>query len=163
VENKSFYLKRGLILATLPFWFHGADSRAASNSSTTANATATVIASITIVKASDLVFGNASPGDGAKPVAPGSVENAENASFTVSGQPNTAYTITLPASATMATGAGGVNQTIAVSAFTSFPANTGTIGAGGSQLLLVGATRAAIGAAQVAGAYSGSFTVQVAY
>lgn len=141
-------------------------ARSASTATTTANATATVIASISIVKVSDLAFGIASPGDAAKTVAPGTVEDAQNASFTVSGQASTTYSIILPASATMTTGAGGTNQTILVNTFTSTPAagsNTGLIGAGGTQTLFVGATRAATGAAQVAGAYTGSFTVTVNY
>jgi hypothetical protein len=139
---------------------------AASSANTTANATATVIASIGIVKVSDLAFGTAAPGDATATVLPGTIENASNASFTVSGQASTAYTITLPSSVTMTTGVGGANRTILVNAFASFPtagAGTGLIGGGGTQLLLVGATRAAIGASQVAGAYSAAFTVTVNY
>ena len=141
-------------------------TKASSSASTTANATATVIASIGIAKVSDLAFGSAAPGDAAQTVIPDVIETAANASFTVTGQASTAYTITLPSSVTMITGAGGANQTILVNAFTSFPTagvGTGLIGVGGSQLLLVGATRAALGAAQVAGAYTAAFTVTVNY
>lgn len=127
-------------------------------------ATQVVVQAIALTPVSDLDFGSAAQGDAAKVVAPGAAENAENGSFTVSGAPSTAYTITLPAGAvTLTTGAGGANETISVGTFTSFPATTGTIGAGGTQLLLVGATRAALGAAQVAGNYTGTYTVTVVY
>lgn len=140
-------------------------SEKAMAASTTADAKQIVTSAITITKVSDLEFGSAAQGDAAKTVAPGAAENAENASFTVAGAPNTAYTVTLPANGTvtMQTGAGGANETIAVSAFTSFPATSGMISAGGSQLLLVGAQRAALGASQVAGSYTASFTVAVVY
>jgi hypothetical protein len=124
-----------------------------------------VTAAISIVNVSDLDFGTAIQGAVAKVVAPGAAENAENGSFTVSGQASTAYTVTLPASVTMTTGGGGANETILVNTFTSFPAAgaNGMIGVGGTQLLLVGATRDALGAAQVVGTYTGSYTVDVVY
>ena len=140
---------------------------AAFAASTTANAIQTVIAALSIAKVSDLDFGTAPAGDVAKTVAPGTVEDASNASFTVTGAPSTAYTITLPAdgTVTMQTAGGGLNKDIAVNSFASFPAAgaNGMLSAGGTQLLLVGATRAALGAAQVAGSYTASFTVTVIY
>ncbi len=135
--------------------------------STTADALQIVTAAISIVKVSDLDFGTAAQGAVAKTVAPGAAEDAENGSFTVTGTPAAAYTITLPANSivVMQTGAGGANETIAVDSFLSFPAAgaNGVIGGAGTQLLLVGATRAALGAAQVAGSYIGAFTVDVVY
>jgi hypothetical protein len=135
--------------------------------STTGTARQVVISAISIANVSDLEFGTAAAGDAAKIVAPGSAENAENGSFTVSGQANTAYTITLPSdgSVTLVTGGGGTNETIAVNTFASFPAAgaNGLLGAGGSQSLFVGATRAALSAAQVAGSYTGTYTVTVVY
>jgi hypothetical protein len=135
--------------------------------STTGNAVQSIVSAIAIANVSDLDFGTAPQGDASKTVAPGAAENAENGSFTVSGQANTAYTITLPADGivVMTTGAGGANETIAVNSFVSTPAAgaNGLLSAGGVQSLFVGATRAAIGAAQVAGSYTAAYTVTVVY
>jgi len=126
---------------------------------------ATVIAAIAIGTVSPLDFGSGSPGDGTKIVAPGTSESPTNGSFNVTGQPNTAYTISLPASVTLTTGIGGANRTIVVDSFVSFPAvgANGLIGAGGTQLLLIGATRAALPTTQVVGSYTGTYTVNVVY
>jgi len=147
----------GLLLA--------AQSKNAFAASATGNATQTVTAAISIANVSDLAFGTAVQGDAAKTVVPGAAENADNGSFTVSGAPSTAYTITLPADGdvVLQTAGGGVDKDIAVTAFTSFPSATGTIGAGGTQLLLIGATRAALSATQVAGSYTDTYTVTVVY
>lgn len=134
--------------------------------STTANALQVVITSISITKVSDLDFGSAAQGDAAKTVAPGAAENAENASFTVAGEPSTAYTITLPADGAVkmvTAGGGAANKEINVTSFASSPSGTGTIGAGGTQTLFVGATRDALLAGQTTGSYSGAFTVAVVY
>lgn len=135
--------------------------------STTGTAVQVVTAAISIVNVSNLDFGSAPQGDAAKTVAPGAADNADNGSFTVSGQASTAYTITLPANSVvvMQTAGGGVNKDIAVDSFASFPAAgaNGMIGVGGSQLLLVGGTRAALGAAQQAGNYTTTYTVTVVY
>lgn len=135
--------------------------------STTAQALQQVLAALTITQVSDLDFGTAAAGDVAKTVAPGAAEDAENASFSVTGEANTAYTITLPADSTvvMTTGGGGANETIAVDTFTSNPAAgaNGLLDGSGQQDLFVGATRAALGASQVAGAYTATFTVDVVY
>ncbi|MFZ4404454.1 MAG: DUF4402 domain-containing protein [Pseudobdellovibrionaceae bacterium] len=134
--------------------------------SATGTITQTVNAALAITNVSDLVFGSAAAGDVAKIVLPGTVENATNGSFNVTGQSGQAYTITLPADGTitLTTGAGGANETIAVNSFVSFPA-AGANGliTGGTQLLLVGATRAALGASQVAGSYTGTYSVTVVY
>ena len=142
-------------------------SQATNAASDTAQALQTVIAAISISQVSDLDFGSAAPGDAAKTVAPGAAENAENASFLVTGEASTAYTITLPADSTvvMQTGAGGANETIGVDSFTSNPAAgaNGLLDGSGQQDLFVGATRDALGASQVAGAYTATFTVDVVY
>jgi hypothetical protein len=131
--------------------------------STTANAKQTVTAAIAIVKVSDLEFGSAVQGAVAKTVAAGTVEDAFNASFTVSGEPSTSYTVTLPTTVTMITAGGGTNKNIIVNAFTSYKVGLGNLSAGGTDTLLVGASRAAIGAAQLTGAYTAPFTVDVVY
>lgn len=129
--------------------------------STTANAVATVIQAIAIVKAQDLNFGTASIGDAAKVILPA---NATAAVFNITGQPNTAFTIQLPAAAiSMVTGIGGAGRTISVSTFTSSPAKTSTLSGTGTATLRVGATRAALPTTQIAGAYTAAFTVSVIY
>jgi len=153
-----------LALALSTSYFQKEIAQAASD---TAQALQVVQAAIGIAQVSDLDFGTAVQGDAAKTVVPGAAENAENASFNVTGQPGLAYTITLPAdgAVVMQTGAGGANETIAVNSFVSNPAvgANGLLSAGGTQSLFVGATRAALGAAQVAGGYSTTFTVDVVY
>ena len=135
--------------------------------STTGNAIQVVTTAISIANVSDLDFGSAPQGDAAKTVAPGAAENATNGSFTVTGTASTAYTITLPADGvvSMTTGGGGANETIAVNSFLSSPAAgaNGMLSAGGTQSLFVGATRAALGASQVVGSYTGAYTVTVVY
>ncbi len=135
--------------------------------STSGNAVQVVVAAIAIANVSDLDFGSAPQSDPLKVVAPGAAENAENGSFTVTGQASTAYTITLPADGvvTMITGGGGANETIAVNTFVSNPAAgaNGLLSGAGTQTLFVGATRAALGAAQVPGSYTASYTVTVVY
>lgn len=132
--------------------------------STTAQALLDVRAAISIAQVNDLDFGFVYQGASAGTVATGDAGAAE---FTVTGAPSTAYTITLPADGvvTMITGGGGANETVAVSSFTSNPAvgANGMLGVGGTQTLLVGATHAAIPAAQVVGLYAATFTVDVVY
>lgn len=137
---------------------------AESSATGSADATMTVISGISILKTQDLSFTPAAPSSGAETIAPA---GGTAAIFTVSGSPSANYSVTLPAdgTVTMITGGGGANETIAVNTFTSTPAagNNGVIGVGGSQSLRVGATRAALGAAQVTGSYTASFNVTVAY
>lgn len=133
----------------------------------TASANASVTAAIAIAQVSDLEFGSAVQGDIAKTVTPATAENAENASFSITGEASTAFTITLPADSTvvMQTGAGGLNETIDVDSFASYPAAgaNGLLDGTGQQDLYIGATRAVIGAAQVPGSYTTTFTVEVVY
>lgn len=135
--------------------------------STTGIARAVVIAAITITNTSTLAFGTGSRLNPAKTVDPGTSENSSNGSFTVVGQANTSYSITLPAGTiTMTTGSGTpASRQIAVTSFQSFPAAgaNGLLDATGEQLLFVGATRAALRADQVAGNYTAAYTVTVIY
>ncbi len=82
------------------------------------------------------------------------------AQFSVSGDANLTYAITLPANGTVALANG--TQTMAVNNFSSSPSGTGQLGSTGSQTLTVGATLG-VGANQVTGSYSGSFDVFVDY
>lgn len=125
------------------------------------NATLTALTMIGLTKLSDLAFGVAARNDSVKAITAGS---GGSASFTVSGEANRSYSITLPSSVTLTTGAGNTaNTQIVVNSFTSSPASPATLSAGGTQTLYVGATRAAISGTQTQGNYTGSFTVTVAY
>lgn len=135
---------------------------------TTGTATQVVTTAISITNVSDLDFGSAPQGDASKQVLPGSSENTENGSFTVSGQANTAYTITLPANGVVimeTAGGGTADKQIAVDSFASFPAAgaNGLLSGAGSQSLFVGGTRAALLSTQVAGSYTGTYQVIVVY
>ena len=146
------------------------------SASATANANATIITPIAIAFEEHLNFGNivagtgtgtvtvnpttgkrSSLGDVILPTAtPGTVNAAR---FTVTGLANATYAITLPTSINISTTGGGATMT--VTNFTSNPSGTGTL-AGGTQTLLVGATLN-VDAGQVAGDYTGEFSVTVAY
>jgi hypothetical protein len=145
----------------------------------TANATATIVTPISIVKTLDMSFGNiysAAAGTvildpagartvtGGATLAPGGTITP--ATFTVSGTANVTYSITLPNAAITLT-SGANSMTVGGAApglWTSSPTPTGTIGAGGNQTLTVGATLN-VGAAQPAGIYNSTapFTVTVNY
>jgi hypothetical protein len=159
-------------------------SNAKAQSSTSADAFATIIAPITIAKAVDMNFGNVAvqgatsvggaAGTGGTVVLapggtrtatggvtlPGSVGTVTAASFNVTGDGNRTYAITLPSSDVTLTHSGNV-ATMAINAFTSNPSGTGTLSSG-AQTLNVGATlNVAVG--QLPGVYTGQFTVMVNY
>lgn len=141
---------------------------------------ATIITPITIVKATDMNFGNigvnaslgtvvlvpagtrSATGGVSLPVALAGTVTA--ASFTVSGNANNTYSITLPTTLTITRAAG--TETMTVNTFTSTPtvALGGTLSAGGTQTLNVGATLNVAGG-QVAGVYTNAtgFAVSVNY
>jgi hypothetical protein len=80
------------------------------------------------------------------------------ASFTVVGDANAGYGITLPSTATLS----GGGSTMTVDTFVSSPSSSGNLGAGGMQTLSVGATLH-VGAAQLPASYTGTYAVTVAY
>lgn len=82
------------------------------------------------------------------------------AQFIVSGDANATYAISLPGPGEVSLASGSNNM--AVNNFTSSPSLTGTLGAGGSQTLSVGATLS-VGSNQAPGSYSGAFVVTVNY
>jgi hypothetical protein len=131
----------------------------------TASTSATIITPIAITKDVNLNFGNVAvsptlggtvvlPTSGARtktggvtlPVVTGTVTPA---SFTVTGEGNSTYSITLPSSAITLTSASG---SMTVENFISNPSNTGTL-SNGTQEIKVGATLN-VGAAQPAGTYT---------
>ncbi len=131
----------------------------------TATTTATLITPIAIEKDVDMNFGNiaVSPTLAGSVVLPTTGSRTKNggvtlpivtgtvsaASFTISGEGNSTYSITLPSSAIILTGPSG---TMSVETFVSSPSNTGTLNSG-SQEIKVGATLN-VGAAQSAGTYT---------
>ncbi len=146
----------------------------AQSASATASANAKIVAPIAIAETSNLQFGSiaASAAAGTAVMTPAGVLSVTGgativhdgtvttaAAFNVTGAPNATYAITLPAAAVTITS--GAN-TMTVDTFTSNPTPTGTLSAGGSQALTVGATLH-VAASQAQGSYTGNFTVTVAY
>jgi Domain of unknown function (DUF4402) len=145
----------------------------------TAQASATIITPITIVKNVDMSFGNVAvsatlggtvildqanartTGGAGGVTLPASTGSVTSASFTVSGQATYTYSISLPSTCTI-TNPG--TQTMIVNNFTSLPASIGTLSGSGSQTLAVGATLN-VTAGQAAGIYTnvGGVPVTVNY
>lgn len=144
--------------------------------SATASSSVSIVTPISIAKTLDMNFGNiaASGTAGTVILAPAGTRTKTGgvtlpvtagtvtaATFTVSGQASFTYSITLPGSAiTLANGGNNMSATT----FTSTPTPTGTLSAGGTQTITVGATLT-VGANQVAGTYTTAtpFTVTVNY
>ena len=143
----------------------------------TATASATIVTPITIVKDVDMNFGNVAvsatsggtvvlPTTGVRtktggvtlPAVPGTVAAA---SFTVSGEANYTYAITLPSAALSISNG---TATMTVDNFISNPASTGALNGTGTQTVQIGATLN-VGAAQAPGAYLSAtpFNVTVNY
>jgi len=84
--------------------------------------------------------------------------SATPAAYVVSGVPGTNYSVQLPSTASLS----GPSGSMVVSAFTGSSGSGDVIGSGGTSSFTVGATLA-VPAGQLPGAYSGTFTVTVAY
>jgi hypothetical protein len=132
----------------------------ATNLQSTFTASIVITSSISIVTDANLAFPNCTRNDGSYALLPTAPTAAK---FTVSGGPNLQYSIALPATLNITTGAGGPNGTIVVNNFTTSPVSPVSLGASGSSSFNVGATRAAILSTQTLGTYSGTFTVTVSY
>lgn len=87
-------------------------------------------------------------------------DNPGNAGvFSVTGNPSTGITITLPSSATLT----GPGAAMTVNNFTGYPSSTSaTLGSSGTLTLNVGA-QLVVNPAQAAGTYSGTYTLTVSY
>lgn len=153
----------------------GFAANVSAQSTASASASATIISPISITKTLDLDFGNvaasgaagtvvitpagtrSTTGGVSLPVIAGTVTSA---SFNVAGQGNYTYAITLPASVVISSGANNMT----VDAFTSTPTATGTLSAGGTQTVNVGATLN-VNASQASGLYTSGtpFDVTVNY
>jgi hypothetical protein len=80
------------------------------------------------------------------------------ASFAVTGEPNTGYSITLPSLCTLSAGA----SSMTADAFTSSPSGSSNLGPSGSMSVTLGATLH-VSSGQAAAAYSGTYPITVAY
>lgn len=153
-------------------------NKAFAQETATATATATIVTPIAISKTADMNFGNvavqstnggtvsippaASPtrtttGSVTLPATVGTTVTA--ATFTVTGEDDFTYSISLPSSVTITSG----SNSMTVDDFSSNPSGTGTL-TGGTQTLYVGA-RLNVTAAQAAGTYVSAtpFNVTVNY
>lgn len=146
--------------------------------SATATSSATIVTPIAISETANMLFGNVAvqPSTGGTVVmAPAGTRSATGgvtlpvvtgtvnaAAFSVTGQPNYTYSITLPSTATTLND--GASHTMSVDTWTSSPSPTGALNGSGSQTLSVGATLHVTGG-QAAGTYTSAtpFTVTVNY
>lgn len=163
-------IKMCLVLASVAMMTTGV--QAATGAGT---GTATIVVPITITPVLDLAFGklDAKGGGtvnmtvaGVRSIASGNTvlmntnDTHNQATFTIGGEANATYAITLPADSVVTlTGPG---TAMAVDGFVSNPAATGTLSGAGAQTVNVGAVLT-VGNAQTAGAYTGSFNVIVEY
>lgn len=155
----------------------GFSSNASAQVTASAPTTATVVAPISIVKATDMSFGNVAVSStlgtavlapaGTRTITggvtlPATAGTVSAASFTVGGDSNYTFIITLPTTDFTLTKATTL-ETMIVNAFTSTPSGTGTL-VTGAATVLVGATLN-VSASQVAGLYANAagFDVTVNY
>jgi hypothetical protein len=155
----------------------------------TGTANAMVIAPITIAPGNNLEFGNVVAGAGTVTIAPAGgrtdsvaaltpgtqLGTVNAASFNVTGQGAFTYAITLPPAAIELKNVASPTSTMTVSAFTVAAGATGSVANNSSSLigtlgnLAVGAGTLNVGAtlnvasSQVPGAYTGTYTITVAY
>jgi len=145
-------------------------TQAVTAASVDGDASATVVSGIAISQNTALSFGNFAAGtggtvvigtDGARSqtgaVSLSTVDAGSQGIFDVTGEGNATFAITLPANATLTSGA----NTMTVDTFTSDPSGTGTLSSG-SASINVGATLT-VADSQAAGSYSGTYTVSVDY
>lgn len=156
-------MKKSILLVVVLLAFAAVASAQVVTSTT---ATATIVGPLVVVKTADLAFGKIAPGAGAVTVTPAAVRSTTGpllmgglvtaASFNVTGDNSAAYAITFSTGNTL-TGPG------APMPLGTFIENaTNTLSVTGAETFQVGATLT-VGAAQVVGAYTGTFDVIVAY
>jgi Domain of unknown function (DUF4402) len=147
------------------------DTTNGTNSLKSFTITIKIDAPIACAKTADLLFGDVIVGAiaGTVTISPGGVRSATGvtlfgtnptgaAAFTVSGQANTSYSITLPASVTL----NGPAATMTATNFLSSIGTTGLLNAAGTQSFGVGA-QLNVAANQTDGDYAGVFSVVVTY
>lgn len=146
-------------IIALASFSHGAMAQANANATAKIN----IISALNLTNNTVLDFGDYVQGDtGAKTVAAG---DPESANFSVSGNPNSTYNIVLPSTpVVMSTNGGGPNQEINVQSFTSDKVgNSSTLDGSGNDTFNVGGETAALLGSELAGEYTGQFSVTVAY
>lgn len=180
-QPKSLYKKEKIMkrltltaLAILGMVFLFTAVASAQGATASSNANARIISPISITNTAPLEFGNIAAGTLASVVrvTPAGVRSLVSgnavltgggatpgaSAFSVAGEPNRTYDITLPASITIVSGANNMT----VDTFTSNPTPTGTLSGAGAQTLDVGADLH-VGASQASGDYTGTFDVTVIY
>lgn len=173
-------MKKIKLLIALAFITLGFTAQLSAQSSATATSSATIVTPIGIAQVVDMNFGNiavtssggtvvlpaasgtptrSATGGVTLPVVPGTVKAAE---FTVTGENDYTYDVTLPSGDHTIKHSGNV-ETMIVNAFTK-DAGAGTLSGSGSQTIYVGATLN-VSAEQLAGTYisESAFTVTVNY
>lgn len=140
------------------------------------NAQAVVIAPLSISETQGLNFGSFAPAAGATTVVvttAGAVSSAaadliagsgaQAGGFDVSGEAGYAFTVTMPVSATLTSGANSMTITAWSTATGSTGAGTaGTLDGTGADTVQVGGTLS-VGGGQAAGTYTGTYAVTVDY
>ena len=91
-------------------------------------------------------------------IALGNAAGVGAATFRVTGEPDSTYSITLPSSTTFIS----AGRSMTIDRFTSSPKDSGNLGPGGSQWITVGGTLH-VGPSQTAASYDGTVEVSVAY
>jgi hypothetical protein len=162
-------MKKTLISAAIVAAVAFTQAANAQTASAPFTANARIVTPISIVKATDMNFGDVVAGAGTVVLTTAGVRSTTGstnlgngvgvtaATFTVSGQANSTYAITLPGSANIT----GPGSPMSVGTFTSNPSGTGLL-TGGTQTLALGATLT-VAAGQATGTYSGPFSVSVNY
>lgn len=150
---------------------------AALAASTSGSATATVIEPVSIVNENPIAFGKftAAAGvitttpDGSRSASGGAATLSSAAAgsagqMTVSGDAHATFAISVAGGALTGSGEPMTlsNITVAASTATGIPLSSGTIGAGGTQVIRTGG-QLTVAANQAAGSYSGSYLVTVEY
>jgi hypothetical protein len=153
-----------------------APAMAQSSATASANATTRIITPITLTKTNDLTFGNiVKPSTGSGTVTIGNSADTvavtgtgaaaasgtiSRAKFTVGGEGGQTFSITVPASVTMTSGANNLVVTLSTAAATG--TLSGTLGSAGTATVNVGGSFP-IANTTASGNYTGSFNVTVAY
>lgn len=181
MSSKSIVAQRPFQLSLLASiaLFGAVASAPAFSANTTAAATADVVTPIAITKATDLVFGRfiAGPG-GSVTVSTAGLRTVSGvtaaggatpatASFNITGEASTSYSISIDASDTkLISGTNEMNlelfSDVTGAGATSGKVNSGLLSATGTQTLYVGG-RLTVGADQAGGAYTGTIAALVNY
>lgn len=130
----------------------------------TAKHSVTVIRSLSLTKLKDMSFPDAFAGDPSQSI---SVDSSRSARFQLRGEPNSLFTVSIPGASrvklTLPGGGISPQRSLTLSNFVSSPFPTGKLDSDGVAFLSVGATQSSVLQNQVAGNYSGAFTVRVTY